>query len=122
MFSIMLTTLALEVATKQLGGIRREAHEFDPPTMTALAECACLLPQATSTPVAKRQTNNLGHAGSGLEEDARDALFPQSPTGGATAGQDACRQRWVIDDLRDPIVAYELEVAVAKTALGGLSR
>ena len=115
MFSVVLTTLAIEIATKQLGGIRREAHEFDPPTMTALTECACLLPQATSVPVANRQPNNLGDAGSGFEKDARHALFPHSPTNGATTGQHSCRERRVVDDLRNPVVADKLEVAVRKS-------
>src|SRR5262249_54784313 len=51
MLRIMLTTLAVEITAKQLGGIPREAHELDAVPMTTLAECAGLLPQAPRGPV-----------------------------------------------------------------------
>jgi hypothetical protein len=112
MFGIVFAPLAIEIPTKQLGGARRKAEELDAAAVTALAEGAGLLPQATRMPVSERQANNLGDASSGLKEDPCYTLLPQSPTSGATTRQDACWERRVVDYLRYPVLAGQFEVAV----------
>ena len=114
-----LTAFRVEIAPQQLGSRGGEADELDPPSMTPLAECLCLLKQASCGPVTQAQPHDFRDTASGFEKNARNALFLQTPADARPplrirAGNSGSSMTCGIQDSPD-----KLEVAVREPTLAG---